>query len=209
MNTSSSCSVRPSWPDLVRRVRNGEPSAMEALYNVFATGIKLHLWRQLGAQDLNDAVHDLFIVVTEQIQNGEVRDPERLMGYVRTIVRRHVAGEIEHRLAERRSQWTSEYTPPLRDRAATPERFIIDRQIFDLTLQILKALSKREQEVIRRFYLRDESPDEICGAMGLTETQYRLIKSRAKQRLGELCRRRMQLRKGFGSRTPGASAVRQ
>jgi RNA polymerase sigma factor (sigma-70 family) len=175
---------------------------MEALYNVFTTGIKLHLWRQLGAQDLNDAVHDLFIVVTEQIQNGEVRDPERLMGYVRTIVRRHVAGEIEHRLAERRTTCTSDYHPPLRDRAATPERFIMDRQIFDLTLQILKALSKREQEVIRRFYLKDESPDEICGAMGLTETQYRLIKSRAKQRLGELCRRRMQLRKGFGSSSP-------
>jgi RNA polymerase sigma-70 factor (ECF subfamily) len=197
MNTVSSCNVKPSWPDLVRRVRDGEPAAMEALYNVFATGIKLHLWRQLGAQDLNDAVHDLFIVVTESIQNGEVRDPERLMGYVRTIVRRHVAGQIEHRLAERRTRWSVEYNPPLRDHRATPERHIMDRQIYELTLKILKALTKREQEVILRFYLRDESPAEICRAMGLTETQYRLIKSRAKQRLGELCRRRMQLRKGF------------
>jgi RNA polymerase sigma-70 factor, ECF subfamily len=170
---------------------------MEALYNVFATGIKLHLWRQLGAQDLNDAVHDLFIVVTEQIQNGEVRDPARLMGYVRTIVRRHVAGQIEHRSAERRARWSGEHTPPLRDHRVTPERFTMDRQIFDLTMTILKSLSKREQEVILRFYLQDESPDEICGALGLTETQYRLIKSRAKQRLGELCRRRMQLRKGY------------
>jgi RNA polymerase sigma-70 factor (ECF subfamily) len=199
MNTMSSYSVRPSWPDLVRRVRDGEPSAMEALYEVFATGIKLHLWRQLGAQDLNDAVHDLFIVVTESIRNGDVRDPERLMGYVRTIVRRHVAGQIENRLTERRTRWSAEYNPPLRDHQASPEHRIIEQQIFDVTLQILKALSKREQEVIQRFYLRDESPGEICGAMGLTETQYRLIKSRAKQRLGELCRRRMQLRKGFQS----------
>jgi RNA polymerase sigma factor (sigma-70 family) len=170
---------------------------MEALYDVFTTGVKFHLWRQLGAQDLNDAVHDLFIVVTEQIRNGEVRDPERLMGYVRTIVRRHIAGEIEQRLAERRTRWSSDYTPPLRDHRATPERRIMDRQIFEMTLKILKALNKREQEVILRFYLRDESPGEICGAMGLTETQYRLIKSRAKQRLGELCRRRMQLRTGL------------
>src|SRR5262249_51733058 len=149
MNTTSSCGTRPSWTDLVQRVRAGEPSAMEALYDVFSTGVKLHLWRQLGAQDLNDAVHDLFIVVTEQIQNGEVRDPDRLMGYVRTIVRRHVAGEIEQRLAERRTRWSSEHPVPLRDHRATPERRIIDRQIFDLAMQILKALSKREQEVIR------------------------------------------------------------
>jgi RNA polymerase sigma-70 factor, ECF subfamily len=197
MNTLSSCSAGPSWPDLVRRVRDGEPSAMEDLYNVFNTGIKMHLWRQLGAEELNDSVHDLFVVVTESIQNGEVRDPERLMGYVRTIVRRHVAGRIENRVTERRTRWSGEYTPPLRDHRATPERRIIERQTFELTLKILKTLSKREQEVILRFYLRDESPDEICGAMGLSETQYRLIKSRAKQRLGELCRRRMDLRKGF------------
>jgi RNA polymerase sigma-70 factor, ECF subfamily len=119
------------------------------------------------------------------------------MGYVRTIVRRHVAGQIENRLTERRTRWSADYTPPLRDHRATPERRMIERQTFELTLKILKALSKREQEVIQRFYLRDESPDEICGAMGLSETQYRLIKSRAKQRLGELCQRRMQLRKGF------------
>jgi len=195
--SSSTHESNPCWPDLVQRVRNGEPSAMEALYDVFTTGVRLHLWRQLGSQDLNDAVHDLFIVVTESIQNGEVRDPARLMGYVRTIVRRHVAGQIERRVTERRRRWPREFTPPLSDFRATPERRTIDQQIFDLTLTIVRALSKREQEVILRFYLREETPSEICGAMGLTETQYRLIKSRAKQRLGELCRRRMGLLKGF------------
>jgi RNA polymerase sigma factor (sigma-70 family) len=170
---------------------------METLYDVFATGIRLHLWRHLGAQDSNDAMHDLFIVVIEQIRNGDVRDPERFMGYVMTIVRRHVAGRIEHRQAERRTCWPADYTPPVRDHGATPERLLIEQQILQLTLSILKALSKREQEVILRSYMREESPVEICGAMGLTETQYRLIKSRAKQRLGEMCRRRMQLRRGF------------
>jgi len=184
---------------------------MEALYEVFVTGIRLHLWRHLGAQDSNDALHDLFIVVIEQIRNGDVRDPERLMGYVMTIVRRHVAGTIEHRQLERRTCSPVDYAPPLRDHYATPERLLIEQQIFQLTLQILKALSKREQEVILRSYMREESPVEICGAMGLTETQYRLIKSRAKQRLGEMCRRRMQLRKGFqrpAAKTPAASGAR-
>jgi RNA polymerase sigma factor (sigma-70 family) len=187
--------AKPAWPELVERVQAGEPSAMEALYEVFATGIKLHLWRQLGGQDLNDAVHDLFIVVTEAIRNGDVRDPARLMGYVWTIVRRHVAGEIEQRVTERRSRVSAEYSPPLCDHRATPERRIMDRQMFDITLKVLKALNEREQEVILRFYLKDESPEEICAAMGLTATQYRLIKSRAKLRLGELCRRRVEPRK--------------
>ena len=139
MNTTSSCSVNPSWPDLVRRVRAGEPSAMEALYEVFVTGIRLHLWRHLGAQDSNDALHDLFIVVIEQIRNGDVRDPERLMGYVMTIVRRHVAGTIEHRQLERRTCSPVDYAPPLRDHYATPERLLIEQQITALRLNKISA----------------------------------------------------------------------
>jgi hypothetical protein len=34
--------------------------------------------------------------------------------------------------------------------------------------------------------------EEICVEMGLTETQFRLLKSRAKARFGELGKRRLQ-----------------
>jgi DNA-directed RNA polymerase specialized sigma24 family protein len=33
--------------------------------------------------------------------------------------------------------------------------------------------------VLTRFYLEEESAEEICQTMGLSETQFRLIKSRA------------------------------
>jgi hypothetical protein len=35
----------------------------------------------------------------------------------------------------------------------------------------------------RRFYLRQQSPETICRELDLTETQFRLKKSRAKARL--------------------------
>jgi putative toxin-antitoxin system antitoxin component (TIGR02293 family) len=35
----------------------------------------------------------------------------------------------------------------------------------------------------------EQSPDEICALMGLTETQFRLLKSRVKARLDELAKR--------------------
>jgi len=36
------------------------------------------------AQDLDDKVHDTFLIVVQAIQKGELREPERLMGFVRT-----------------------------------------------------------------------------------------------------------------------------
>src|ERR1035438_5495504 len=98
----------PSWSVLVERVRTGEPSALEELYHVFAKGVRFYLCRQLGPQDLDDRVHDAFVIITQSIQRGDLREPERLMGYIRTVVRRQVAAHIETVLQARRNCAPSE-----------------------------------------------------------------------------------------------------
>src|SRR5437763_1902108 len=93
-----------SWSRLVDLVRAGDPAGLEELYNVFAKGVRYFLWRQLGPQDLDDKVHDVFLIIMQSIQRGDLREPERLMGYVRTVVRRQVAAHIETAVRARRSQ---------------------------------------------------------------------------------------------------------
>jgi len=58
--------------------------------------------------------------------------------------------------------------------------------------EILEELSARDREILTRFYLDELTQDEICGEMNLSETQFRLLKSRAKARFGELGKRRLQ-----------------
>jgi hypothetical protein len=65
----------PQWPNLVERIRSGDPSGMEELYRVFSRGIRFFLCRQLGPQDLDDKVHDIFLIITKSIQNGDLREP--------------------------------------------------------------------------------------------------------------------------------------
>jgi DNA-directed RNA polymerase specialized sigma24 family protein len=67
----------------------------------------------------------------------------------------------------------------------------------EVARRILNSIGKRDREVLIHFYLDEQSPDVICRDMGLTETQFRLIKSRAKARLGELGKRRFSLGTGF------------
>src|SRR3954451_7067603 len=94
----------PSWSLLVDRIRAGDPAGMEELYAIFVKGVRFFLWRQLGPQDLDDKVHDVFLIITHPIRKGELREPERLMGYVRTVVRRQVAMHIESAVQSRRNQ---------------------------------------------------------------------------------------------------------
>ena len=186
-----------TWSTLVERIRGGEQSAMEELYRIFSTGIRFHLCRQLGPQDLEDRVHDAFVIITQSIQRGDLREPERLMGYIRTVVRRQVAAQIENVVQSRRNCTPVEIGLTLVDHHPNPERTAIERETTRVAMGLLKSIPDRDREVLIRFYLKEQRPDQICRELDLTETQFRLIKSRAKARFGELGRRRFSLRTGF------------
>ena len=183
-----------SWGRLVDRVRAGDPSGLEELYAVFAKGVRFFLWRQIGPQDLDDKVHDVFLIITPSIQRGELREPERLMGYIRTIVRRQVAAHIEAAVKSRRNYLPIEMESSISDRLPDPERMVIARENYEVAMRVLNGLPERDREVLARFYLKEQPALEICREMGLTETQFRLIKSRAKARYGKLGQRRLALR---------------
>jgi RNA polymerase sigma-70 factor, ECF subfamily len=186
-----------NWPGLVERIRDRDPSAMEELYKMFSTGIRFLLYRQLGPQDLDDKVHDVFVIITEAICNGELREPERLMGYVHTVVRRQVASHIDRAIHLRRNRVDVDFQESVSDKRPDPEREAINRENLGLAMRVLQSIPKRDREVLTRFYLNEESVDEICQNMDLSETQFRLIKSRAKARFGELGKRRLAIRRAL------------
>uniref|UniRef100_Q02C68 RNA polymerase, sigma-24 subunit, ECF subfamily n=1 Tax=Solibacter usitatus (strain Ellin6076) TaxID=234267 RepID=Q02C68_SOLUE len=184
-----------SWSRLVGLVRAGDPAGIEELYEVFSTGVRFFLWRQIGPQDLDDKVHDVFLIITQSIQRGELREPDRLMGYVRTIVRRQVAAYIEMAVRSRRNHRSVELLMgTLADRRPDPERSMIARESHDVAMRVLNGLPQRDREVLVRFYLREQGAEQICRELNLTETQFRLIKSRAKARYGKLGQMRLSRR---------------
>jgi RNA polymerase sigma factor (sigma-70 family) len=190
-------SADPPWSGLVEQIRIGDQSALEQMYRIFSTGVRFYLCRQLGPQDLDDRVHDVFLIIVQSIQKGELREPERLMGYVRTIVRRQVAAQIDDNVKARHNQADLDFGMTLSDHHPNPERCAIEHESEELAMRILNSLPKRDREVLARFYLEEQPPDRICREMGLTETQFRLVKSRAKARFGELGRTRFARRLGF------------
>lgn len=189
--------AEPSWAGLVERIRADDPAGMEELYAVFSKGIRFYLWRQVGPQELDDKVHDVFLIIAHAIRRGDLREPERLMGYVRTVVRRQVAAHIEEAVQLRRNQAGIDSGTAVQDSADTPEELAMAQEHDRIAKRILNSIPTRDREILVRFYLREQSAEQICQEMNLTGTQFRLIKSRAKARFGELARRRLSLRSGF------------
>ncbi len=181
----------PNWTALVERIQADDQSGMEELYRVFSRGVRFYLCRQLGPQDLEDKVHDTFLIVVQAVRRGELREPERLMGFVRTVVRRQVAGHIDQAVHTRRQEVGIESGTTVVDLNRDPEETAIRQQHELIARRVLNSISKRDREILTRFYLLEQSQHQICTQMNLTETQFRLLKSRAKARFGELGKRRL------------------
>ena len=179
------------WATLVAQIKTGDDAGLERLYQVFSRGIRYYLCRQLGPEELEDRVHDSFLTVVHAIRKGELREPERLMGFVRTIVRRQVATYIDQAVHKRRDQIEIEPNVTVVDSKEDPEEQAIARQKVELMKAVLRTLSPRDREILERFYLKEEPQKQICREMDLSETQFRLLKSRAKARFGEIGKKKL------------------
>jgi RNA polymerase sigma-70 factor, ECF subfamily len=193
--TMEQASSGQNWLALVESIQRNEQTGMEELYRVFSRGVRFYLCRQLGPQDLDDKVHDTFLIVVQAIRKGDLREPERLMGFVRTVVRRQVAAQIDRAVQIRREQTELDTGISVSDQRHTPEEAAIVRQHEEVAEAVLRGISDRDREILTRFYLREQTQEEICGEMNLSETQFRLLKSRAKARFGELGRKTLARRK--------------
>ena len=124
-------------------------------------------------------MHEVFLAVVSAIQNGAVREPERLMGFIRTIVRRHVSTYIDKNVRDRTRVSLDE---SMIDPNRTPEEFAAEQEQVEHLAEFLRQVPERDREILMRFYIQEQPKEQICRDMKLSETQFRLLKWRAKAR---------------------------
>jgi RNA polymerase sigma factor (sigma-70 family) len=200
-STPEYSSIAVDWKLLVQNIQAPNQEAMqqgmEKLYRLFSRGVRFYLRRQLGPfEELEDKVHDIFLIVVQAIQGNTLREPERLIGFIRTVASRQVAAHIDNAVRRRRDQAAVETVENFVDSSRNSEQGAIKRDHENIMVQILRSMSRRDREVLTRFYLHDQDQEQICQEMGLTETQFRLLKSRAKARFSDVGKHTVQHQPG-------------
>ena len=180
------------WKAVVEQIRAGDPAGQAILYDTLSSGARLFLKRRLGSSaDVEDRVHDLFVIVVNTIRSGDLREPERLMGFVSTVLNRQLSAEIGRIARNRKTASALEDGVSLPASDPTPEQAAITQQNIGLMTQLLGKLGARDLDILTRYYLREQPEEEIRREMALTATQFNLVKSRAKARFANLVRRRL------------------
>jgi RNA polymerase sigma factor (sigma-70 family) len=182
MNDSNS----EDWARVVDKIQAGHADGMERLYKALCSYVGYLLARKLGTRDIDDKVHDVFLVVVEAIRQGNLRQPERLMGFVRRVAHVKAVDHIRTLAQNRHREAELPERRTFADKHNDPEAFALVRQTAELVQTVLAQLSIRDREILERFYIQEQRPDQICSEMKLSETQFRVGKSRAKARFGEI-----------------------
>ena len=178
--------ISTQWSDIVEKIRLGDESGMQELYAVLSDGVRASLARSVGTQAMEDRLHEIVVIVLQAIQDGDLRDPERLMGFVRTVTRRRVIAHIRAAAFQRQRFVTVTGAEPSASFEQNPEVCVARRQQIDHAKTVLGKLGHRDREILDRFYFLEQSPKQICGEMKLSTTQFRLFKSRAIARCFDL-----------------------
>jgi RNA polymerase sigma-70 factor (ECF subfamily) len=135
-------------------------------------------------------LQDAVVTALQKLRAGEISDPANLDGYVYRVALNHLRN---HRRKDRLRTGNAEGVGELADAAdsSRPAEHLEADQWARLAKKLLQEVSPaRDRELLVRFYLRDESKEDLCRAFGLTELHFNRVIFRARDRFRELLQRR-------------------
>jgi len=188
---------------LVARIQAGDHAAEAELVKRFSHGLLVMLRRLAQNPALADDLHqETLSLVLEKIRRAEVREPERLAGFIRSTARNLF-------IADRRKE--ARYSPleddedegprhrtALADRGPAPLDKVLAGEEARQVQRLLGELRyDRDRQLLFRFYLSDDTKEEICADLGIEPERFNQVLFRARERLRELWDRAEKRQKFF------------
>ncbi|MCP4656235.1 MAG: RNA polymerase sigma factor [bacterium] len=181
---------------LVRRIRAGDRRAEEELVARYSMGVEVVLAQLTRNPSLaEDIRQETLALVLTKIRDGELRQPEALPGFLRSVARNLLIAECrkEARYSSLDQEPTAtDLTPgPARPPAEAPQlRQLLADEEAKRVRQLLGELRfQRDREILVRYYLTGDSKDEICCRLDVDPDLFNRVLYRARQRLRELWER--------------------
>jgi RNA polymerase sigma-70 factor (ECF subfamily) len=172
---------------LALRIQAGDAAAEAELVDRYSRGVHfllLDLTRDPARAD--DLHQETFRLVLEKVRAGELREAEKLPGFIRQLAKNLFIAEYRKR-ARRGEMDDLESVSPPADTAPDQLSRVLRQEDARLVRQLLAELHpERDRVVLFRFYLASEPKERICADLGLNDNLFNVILHRARQRFKAL-----------------------
>ncbi|MEM9556561.1 MAG: sigma-70 family RNA polymerase sigma factor [Acidobacteriota bacterium] len=174
--------------DLVERIVAGDASAEAELVERSLRPLRLLARRVTRTEaDAEDLVQETQIAALEKIRRGDIREPERLAGFLRALLKNRAVQTYRRR--HHTAETASEAPPDAADERPGPLGDALERERLRVTRRLLDELNvARDREILFRYYIAEESSEGICRTLGLDADHFYRVLHRARQRFAKLWR---------------------
>ncbi|HYN19591.1 MAG TPA: RNA polymerase sigma factor [Thermoanaerobaculia bacterium] len=177
--------------ELVRRILSGDPAAETELVHRFSRALTF-LLRRLTRDDAaaDDLYQETFRLVIEKVRGGELREPERLPGFVSSMARNLFLSSARRRGKRQKMHDEPEAAETAPDPAPGQLAKLLVKERAATVRQVLAELrNDRDREILSRYYIADEDKDDICRDLDLSDLHFNRVLFRARQRYKKLFER--------------------
>jgi RNA polymerase sigma-70 factor (ECF subfamily) len=173
--------------ELVTRIQQGDQQAEHQLIKRYSARIDMILRRHChDATQVSDLRQEVFIAALKKLRKEGLKQPAQLSAFLHRIAlnmanyetRRHYRRKTEPDWAFIEQQ--VDQNPSLLERLQQAEvATVIHRLLGELKVP-------RDQQILRRFYLSEESKGDICLALDVTQEHFDRVLYRARKRFKDL-----------------------
>ena len=177
----------PDWHEWVRRIIAGDDTAKAELVRHYKDGIAIIIARTVHNPSLKeDIAQETFRIAIEKIKNGDLREPERLSGFIISVAR-NVALDFIRKWRRAANQEEHEIAEEIRDSQPDPFEQLWRKEQAQIVREVISELkSERDRQVLFRYYIAEEDKSSICDSLGLTGLQFNSVIFRALKRFKEI-----------------------
>lgn len=173
--------------DLVRRIAAGEEQAEAELVERCGGALRFLARRfTRGEADAEDLYQETLMLALEKIRHREVREPERLGGFLRALAK-NLSIQRYRRRSYEVEQPSAELPDAPDERQPSPLGGLLHREKVRVTRRVLDELrTPRDRDVLFRYYIAEEDSARICADLGLDGDHFYRVLHRARQRYRRL-----------------------
>ena len=176
-----------SLVELVRRIIARDPRAEEELILRYKDGVYQIIYQVIRNRPVTeDLCQETLMKALEKVRHGDVREPERLSGYVCQMAKFIALDYVRKMRAAMRVEeiGAAEQVP---DPSPDPSKQVLDKENAEAVRKVLSEMKvQRDKDIIFRYYILEEEKDKICADLKLSRDQFSRVIFRALQRYKEL-----------------------
>jgi RNA polymerase sigma-70 factor, ECF subfamily len=180
--------------DLIARVRSGDDSAFQAIFDRYARPIISFIYDMMNDRDLSEELmQETFVRAYRNLDSlrGEARLSTWLFGIAKNVAREHWRARQRD---SRKVEIDDEAVTELRDEGLPPDDSLINKELNGVIRDALASLDEDKRLVFSLKIFQQQSYEEIAAVTGFTVAKLKTDLHRARLEMRRLIRPYLEVR---------------